>query len=156
MFKTGTELRLYEADPTGVTISSPDPRDSVAWWAGPLVLRSEAQMARIEFDGERLEIGGKASAGEEMKLIRGRTYLLALTIAGADPRSVYAEIQQVVPLLRVAITEQGLLYVVYSGIIEVKQQDLGVTVRQPGRVGWMGRELDLTPRDRTPVRGATS
>ncbi len=145
-FKTGTELRLYESDPTGVVPSSPDPRSSIRWSSGPLGLAPEEQMTRIDFDAMRLEIDGQAGAGKASGLARGRAYILALNVAGADPRSGYVEIQQVVPLLRVVLTDGGVSYDVFSGVVAIEHWEPGVIVRQPGRIGFIGLELDLTPR----------
>ena len=129
-FVTGTEIRLYKADPIGIAPAVPNLNSSLRWWRGPLVLASEEQMVRIEFDAGRLEVNGIAGVGGEEELELGRTYLLTLNIAGADPRSGVSEIQHQVPLVRVVVNDQGLSYDVLSGIVAVEDSELGAESRK--------------------------
>ncbi len=128
LFVTGTEFRLYEADPLGVGLSAsiPNPRTaSLRWWPGPLALYAPKQTARIEFDARRLEINGDSGGGSASQLTPGRTYLLALTVAGVDPRYGYVEIQHIVPLARVVLSEAGVYYEVLSGIVTIEHHAPG-------------------------------
>ena len=129
-FVTGTELRLYEADPLGVglTDSNPNPRTaSLHWWPGPLALYAPEQIVRIEFDARRLEINGDSGGGSLSSLSPGRTYLLTLTVAGVDPRSGYVEIQHLIPLARVVLSETGVDYEVLSGIVTIEHHAPGTS-----------------------------
>lgn len=146
-FETGTELRLYEADATGSGPAEPDFTAAVRWWEGPLFLAPEAQDARIEFDAERLEINGTAGAGDALALVPGRTYLLMLVVAGYDPASGLVDVQQQAPLARVAVSDAGADYAVFSGIVEVQHIVPGsrAASRLEAHHGWLGVELDLTP-----------
>ena len=129
-FVTGTELRLYEADPLGVglTDSIPNPRTaSLHWWPGPLALYAPEQIVRIEFDARRLEINGDSGGGSLSSLSLGQTYLLALTVAGVDPRSGYVEIQHIIPLARVVVSETGVNYELLSGIVTIEHHAPGTS-----------------------------
>ena len=145
-FITGTELRLYEARPGGMTPREYHPENSLRWWSGPLVLAPDAQLARIEFDARRLEIDGTAGGATPARLVPGTAYLLALTVAGKDPRSGYAEVQHVVPLARVVLHDEGVTYDVFGGIVAVEPHEPGTIVRNASRTGFLGLELDQTPR----------
>ena len=129
-FAAGTELRLYEASPLGVSLSdgNPNPRTaSVRWWPGPIALYAPEQTARIEFDARRLEMNGDGGGGSALRLTPGRTYLLALTVAGVDQRSGYVEIQHIVPLARVVLSETGVDYEVLSGIVSIEHRAPGTS-----------------------------
>ena len=130
-FVTGTELRLYEASPLGVGLqpgSHPNPRiASLRWWPGPIALYAPEQTARIEFDARRLEMNGDVGGGSASRLTPGRTYLLALTVAGVDRRSGYVEIQQIIPLARVVLSETGVDYEVLSGIVTIEHHAPGTS-----------------------------
>ena len=146
-FVTGTELRLYEADVTGTVPARPDLGAFVRWWEGPLVLAPETQMARIEFDAHRLEVNGAAGAGGREGLAPGRTYLLMLAVAGYDPMSGHVDVQQLVPLVRVAASDAGIGYEVFSGIVAFEPTVPGdrAVSRLEEHHGWLGVEIDLTP-----------
>lgn len=146
-FVTGTELRLYEADATGTGPAHPDLSRFVRWWDGPLVLAAETQMARIDFDALRLEINGTAGAGGSSGLEPGRSYVLMVAVAGYDPARGFVEVQQLAPLLRVARTDAGVAYDVFSGIVAVKHQVPGTraVTRLERHHGWLGVDMDLTP-----------
>ena len=146
-FNTGTELRLYEARPGGMTLSRVSPGQTHSY--GGAVRSSWPRMhssTRIEFDAWRLEIDGKAGGGTTARLVPGTAYLLALTVAGKDPRSGYAEVQHVVPLARVVLHDEGVTYDVFSGIVAVEPHEPGTIVRNASRTGFLGLELDQTPR----------
>ena len=88
LFVTGTEFRLYEADPLEVGLSGgkPNPRTaSLRWWPGLIAPHTPKQTARIEFDARRLEINGDPGGGPASSLLPGRTYLLALTRGPRPP-----------------------------------------------------------------------
>lgn len=145
-FATGTELRLYDADSTGMFPHDPRSHSSLQRWKSPLLLGPDTQMARLEFDARRLEINGEAGRDKVSQLLPGGTYLLTLNVAGTVPRRGYVEIQQVAPLLRVVLDDAGVAYDFFSGIVAVEYHELGTTGGPPGRDGWLGRELDFTPR----------
>ena len=129
-FVTGTEFRLYEASPLGVGLSdsNPNPRAaSLRWWPGPIALYAPEQTARIEFDARRLEMNGDGGGGSASQLTPGRTYLLALTVAGVDPRSGYVEIEHIIPLARVVLSETGVDYEVLSGIVTIEHHAAGTS-----------------------------
>ena len=146
-FATGSELRLYAAGPLGVSLSSKDPRprSSLHWWPGPLYHQAPEQNVRIEFDARQLTINGDPGAGDT-SLTPGQTYLLALTVAGPDPRSGYVEIQHIVPLARVAFSEAGAAYEVFTGIAAIEQRAAGTVDRSTGYYGEIGWNPDRTPR----------
>jgi len=148
---TGSEFRLYEADQTGVAPLHLSPLRSVRWWSGPLVLAAHTQMAQVEFDAHRLEIDGKAGAGEAEELQPGRTYLLALNIAGADPDSGLADVLQQIPLVRILVDETGLSYEVLSGILAIEDREPGAQRRRLPASGSISTDVDFTP-----VRGLSS
>ena len=107
---------------------NPNPRTaSVRWWPGPIALYAPEQTARIEFDARRLEINGDLGGGSASRLTPGRTYLLALTVAGVDPRQGYVEIQHIVPLARVVLSETGVDYEVLSGIVTIEHHAPGTS-----------------------------
>jgi hypothetical protein len=146
-FETGTELRLYEADATGTVPADPDFNDFVRWWEGPLILAPGIQTARLEFDAGRLEINGATGARGGPILQAGRSYLLMLTVAGFDHASGFVDVQQQVPLARVAVSDGGMVYDVFSGIVDVKHIVPGHrdVSRLEGHHGWLGVDMDLTP-----------
>ena len=144
-FETGTELRLYDADPTSMSPRDPRSHSSHQRWTSPLVLAPDTQMARLEFDARRLEINGETGRDEVSQPLPDGTYLLTLNVAGAVPGG-YLEIQQVTPLLRFVIDDRGASYEIFSGIVGIEYHELGTTSGPPGRDGWLGRDLDFTPR----------
>lgn len=127
-FTTGTEFRLYLASPIGVDLH-PDrsnPRaSSLRWWPGPVVLNAPEQTARVEFDARRLAINGDTGGGSATSLTPGKTYLLTLNVAGTDPRTGLAEIQHIVPVARVVLTESGVDYDVFSGVVTIEHHAPG-------------------------------
>ena len=140
-FVTSTEFRLYAASPLGVgqAAESPNPRAaSLRWWPGPLVLQASEQNARIEFDARRLEINGDGGGGSASQLEPGRTYLLALTVAGVDPRRGLMEIQHIVPLARVVVGDAGVAYEVFTGIAVVEHDAPGTIFQRTGYDGGLG------------------
>ena len=46
----------------------------------------------------------------------------------------------------IVLTDHDVSYEVFSGIVAIEHRELGVIVRQPGRVGFLGQELDTTPQ----------
>ncbi len=146
-FATGSELRLYAAGPLGVSLSSDDPRprSSLHWWPGPLTHDAPEQNVRLEFDARQLTINGDPGAGDT-SLTPGQTYLLALTVAGVDPRSGYVEIQHIVPLARVVLSDAGAAYEVFTGIAAIEQRAAGTVDRNTGYYGEIGWNPDRTPR----------
>ena len=129
-FKTSTEFRLYLASPLGVDLH-PDysnPRaSSLRWWPGPAALYAPEQTARIEFDARRLEINGDTGGGSATSLTPGKTYLLTLNVAGTNPRTGLAEIQHIVPLARIMLTESGVDYDVFSGVVTIEHHEPGAS-----------------------------
>ena len=144
-FVTGSELRMYEADQTGVAPLHLSPLSSTRWWPGPLVLAAETQMARIEFDGRRLEINGTAGLGETLELQPGRTYLLMLNIAGADPDSGFPDVLQQVPLVRVLVGEAGMSYELLNGILAIENRKPDAQMRELPGSGSISTDVDFTP-----------
>ena len=142
---TGSEFRIYEVDQTGVAPLHLSPLRSIRWWSGPLVLAAHTQMAQVEFDGYRLEIDGKAGAGEVEELQPGRTYLLALNIAGADPDSGLADVLQQIPLVRILVDETSLSYEVLSGILAIEDREPGAQRRRLPASGSISTDVDFTP-----------
>ena len=127
-FVTSTEFRLYEASRLGVGLSqdNPNPRAaSVRWWPGPAYLQAPEQSVRIEFDARRLEINGDPGGGSASRPTPGRTYLLALTVAGVNPRDSLVEVQHIVPLARVVTGETGVAYHMLSGIVTIEHRAPG-------------------------------
>ena len=127
-FVTGTEFRVYESSPLGVGLHPDNPYTltaSIRWWPRPIALHPPEQTARIEFDARRLEINGDPGAGSATSLTPGRTYLLALNIAGVNPRDGDLEIQHIVPLVRVVVGETGVAYEVLSGIVTIEHHRPG-------------------------------
>ena len=149
-FATGTEFRLYEASPLGVGLRpdiSTNPRTaSLRWWPGPIALQAPQQIARIEFDAGRLEINGDSGGGAASSLTPGRTYLLALTVAGIDSRYGLLEIQHIVPLARVVVGETGVAYEVLSGIVTIEHHAPGTILQRTGYDGGLPEDALLTPR----------
>ena len=146
-FAAGSEFRLYAAGPLGVSLPSDDPRprSSLHWWPGPLAHYAPEQNARLEFDARQLTINGDPGAGDT-SLTPGQTYLLALTVAGVDPRSGYVEIQHIVPLARVVLSDAGAAYEVFTGIAAIEQRAAGTVDRNTGYYGEIGWNPDRTPR----------
>ncbi len=146
-FAAGSELRLYAAGPLGVSLPSDDPRprSSLHWWPGPLAHYAPEQNVRLEFDARQLTINGDPGAGDT-SLIPGQTYLLALTVAPTDPRSGYVEIQHIVPLARVVLSDAGAAYEVFTGIAAIEQRAAGTVDRNTGYYGEIGWNPDRTPR----------
>lgn len=142
---SGTEFRLYELGAMAFTPVDPDPRASIRWWRGPLLLAADGQMARIEFDLRRLEINGDPGGGEDLQLVPGRNYLLALTVAGVDPRSVHAEVRHQIPVAQIGMGPSGMSADVFSGIVRISPRTAGVVnwwVEYSAGLGW---DIDLTP-----------
>ncbi len=150
LFVTGTELRLYEASPLGVGLpqDNRNPRtSSLLWWSGPVVLCAPEQKSRIVFDARRLELNGERSGGSVSNLMPGRTYLLVPTIAGADSRyGGLVEIQHIVPLVRIVLSDAGVAYEVFSGIVTLEHHRLGTILRRTGYDGGLSKNPDLAPR----------
>ena len=149
-FTTGTEFRLYAVSPLGVGLQ-PDihanPRTtSLRWWPGPIALHAPEQIARIEFDAQRLEINGDSGGGAVDSLTPGRTYLLTLTVAGTVPRYGLVEIQHIVPLARVVVGETGVAYEVLSGIVAIEHHVPGTIYQRTGYDGGLTRDAALGPR----------
>ena len=129
-FVTSTEFRVYEASPLGVSFHPDNPNSvtaSLRWWPRPIALHAPEQTARIEFDARRIEINGDPGAGSATSLTPGRTYLLALNVAGVDPRYGNVEIQHIIPLARVVLSETGVNYEVLSGIVTIEHHAPGTS-----------------------------
>lgn len=124
-FVTGTGFRLYETDPSRVDLNPghDNPRvTALHWWPGPLILQAPEQAVRLEFDGLRLEINGDPGVGSGSGLAPNRTYLLALTVSGAHPHETWEEIQHVIPVARLELSETGVEYKVFSGIVTIEHR----------------------------------
>ena len=149
-FVTGTELRLYEASPLGVSLpeDNSNPRtSSLRWWRGPVaLLHAPEQNARIEFDARRLELNGERGGGSVSSLMPGRTYLLTLNIAGVDSRYGLVEIQHIVPLVRIVLSDTGVAYEVFSGIVTLEHHKPGTILSRTGYDGGLAEDPDLMPR----------
>ena len=129
-FVTGTEFRVYETSPLGIGLHPDNPNTrtaSIRWWPRPIALHPPEQTARIEFDARRLEINGDPGAGSATNLTPGRTYLLALNIAGVNPTKGSLEIQHIIPLARVVVSETGVDYEVLSGIVTIEHHAPGTS-----------------------------
>ena len=148
-FVTNTELRLYEASPLGVSLpeDNSNPRaSSLRWWSGPVALHAPEQHARIEFDARRLELNGERGGGSVSNLMPGRTYLLTLNIAGVDSRYGLVEIQHIVPLVRIVLSDTGVAYEVFSGIVTLEHHKPGTILSRTGYDGGLAEDPDLMPR----------
>ena len=127
--------------------TSTNPRTaSLRWWPGPVALQSPEQIARIEFDAQRLEINGDSGGGAVDSLTPGRTYLLTLTVAGTVPRYGLVEIQHIVPLARVVVGETSVAYEVLSGIVAIEHHVPGTIYQRTGYDGGLTRDAALGPR----------
>ena len=144
-YTAGTELRLYEDGPIGIAPRSPNPAASQRWWAGPLALASDTQMARIEFDPKHLQINGELGGGVANEIVVGRTYLLTLNVTVIGTLSGLSDIEQQVPIVRFKLGDEGQLPQVFSGIVNIRSpvQTSGLTQAESGFIG-----VDI---DRTPV-----
>ena len=100
---------------------------SLKWWPHPIALHLPEQTARIEFDARRLEINGDPGGGSATSLTPGRTYLVALNIAGVNPTKGYLEIQHIIPLARVVVGETGVDYEVLSSIVTIEHHAPGTS-----------------------------
>ena len=151
-FTAGTEFRLYHTSPLKVGLepglhANPNPRTtSLRWWPGPIALRAPEQIARVEFDAQRLEINGDTGGGAASSLTPGTTYLLTLNVVGTDPRYGLVEIQHIVPLARVVVGETGVTYEVLSGVVTIEHHAPGTIYRRTGYDGGLARDAILTPR----------
>ncbi|MCY3956864.1 MAG: hypothetical protein OXG65_01055 [Chloroflexi bacterium] len=141
----GTEFRLYELGEMAFTPVDPDPRASIRWWPGPLVLAPDRQMARIEFVLPRVAIDGDPGTAKDVYLVPGRNYLLTLNLAAADDRSGYAEIRRQIPMAQIAVERAGASAEVFSGIVTIRPTTSGAVNRwllYSAGVGW---GIDRTP-----------
>ncbi len=115
-FADGTELRLYPADAAVPGPAVTNPADSLAWWAGPVVLSVETQMAALHFDARALEVNGVSPSRSNVSLPDGG-YVLALTLAGLPEGAGELRIRAVIPLVSIVIASGQPTYVPYSGIV---------------------------------------
>ena len=104
------------------------------------------QNARIEFDARRLELNGERGGGSVSSLMPGRTYLLTLNIAGVDSRYGLVEIQHIVPLVRIVLSDTGVAYEVFSGIVTLVHHKPGTILSRTGYDGGLAEDPDLMPR----------
>ena len=142
---SGTEFRLYELGSMAFTPVESDPRASIRWWNGPLVLATDRQMARVEFDLRHLEINGDPGSGGGSQLVPARNYLLTLNFAGADNRAGDAEVRHQIPLAHITTRDGITSAEVFSGIVTVRPGTVGAVNRWVDygpNVGW---DIDLTP-----------
>ena len=147
---SGTEFRLYELGAMAFTPVDPDPVASIRWWPGPLVLAPDRQMARIEFDLERLAINGDRGGGSAESLAPDGRYLLTLNLAGKDTRTVYAEVSHQIPLAHITTQGGRMSAEVFSAIVTVRPPrpgDVNRWVEHNPKVGWT---IDLTPWPEEP------
>ena len=120
----GTELRLYPADASGMAPRDVDPRESAAWWQGPLVLSADLQLARLEFDPRALTINGDTGTGMDGAL-RDGSYLLALTLAGLPTGSGDLVVSRAVPLLKLNVQAGDYTVEVLAGILALDAPSVG-------------------------------
>ena len=146
---SGTEFRLYRAGRAGVVPVETDPRESVWWWSAPLTLAVDTQMARIEFDPQRLTINGDPGV-RTSDIVPGRSYLLALNVSRFNPESASLWIQQVIPLVRIKMHDAGTSSEVLSGIVSIEHREVGAQSRWLDYSGVIGWEIDLTPWPEAP------
>lgn len=146
---SGTEFRLYRAGPSGVVPIETDPRESIRWWAAPLTLALDSQMARIEFDPRQFTINGDPGV-QSSDLAPGGSYLLALNVSRFHPESASLWIQQVIPLVRIEVHESGTSSEVLSGIVSIEHREVGGPSRWFDYTGIIGWEIDLTPWPEDP------
>ena len=148
-FTSGTEFRLYRAGRAGVVPVETDPLESIWWWSGPLTLAVDTQMARIDFDPQRLTING--DEGVRMSdLVPGRSYLLTLNVSRFSPETASLWIQQVIPLVRFEVRDAGNTSEVFSGIVGIEHREVGAQSRWLDYSGVIGWEIDLTPWPEAP------
>ena len=147
-FSAGTEFRLYEVGPVGITPVSPNARLSKRWWMGPLALSASTQMARIEFDPVRLQINGADGGGVANEIVAGRTYLLTLNVSVVESLSGLAEIQQQIPLVRFTADDGTEVPEAFAGIVRIGQLGKVTRISQEynSKIGW---QIDRTPRFET-------
>jgi len=148
-FTSGTEFRLYRAGPSGVVPVPTDPRESIRWWASPLTLALDSQMARIEFDPRQLTINGDPGV-QSSNLAPGGSYLLALNVSRFHPESASLWIQQVIPLVRIEVHDAGVSSEVFSGIVSIEHREVGGPSRWFDYTGIIRWEIDLTPWPEDP------
>ncbi|MDE2903342.1 MAG: hypothetical protein OXP73_09985 [Chloroflexota bacterium] len=146
---SGTEFRLYRAGDSGVVPLESDPRESVRWWSAPLTLAVDTQMARIEFDPQRLTVNGNPGV-KSSDVESGRSYLLALNVSRFHPESTSLWIQQVIPLVRIEVHDSGVKPQVLSGIVSIEHREVGGPSRWFDYTGIIGWEIDLTPWPEAP------
>ena len=146
---SGTEFRLYRAGPSGVVPVETDPRDSVWWWSAPLTLAVDTQMARIEFDPQRLTINGDAGV-RTSDIVAGRSYLLTLNVSRFSPETASLWVQQVIPLVRIDVHDAGISTEVLSSIVGIEHREVGAQSRWLDYTGVIGWEIDLTPWPEQP------
>ena len=120
----GTELRLYPADASGMAPRDVDPRESAAWWQGPLVLSADLQLARLEFDPRALTINGDTGTGMD-GVLRDGSYLLALTLAGLPTGSGDLVVSRAVPLLKLNVQAGDYTVEVLAGILALDAPSVG-------------------------------
>ena len=118
---SGTEFRLYRAGPAGVVPVEIDPRESVWWWSGPLTLAVDTQMARIEFNPQRLTINGDTGV-RSSDIVPGGSYLLTLNVSRFSPETASLWVQQIIPLVRIDVHDAGISTEVFSGITSVESR----------------------------------
>lgn len=118
-FEDGTELRMYRADDAGVAVASRDLTQSAAWWAGPLVLSVERQMAQLRFRARPLTLEG-AGIAADVGVPADGLYFLALTLAGLPEGSGALRVRQVIPLLAFEIRNGHVAYTTLSGIVAIQ------------------------------------
>ena len=146
---SGTEFRLYRSGPSGVVPVETDPRDSVWWWSAPLTLAVDTQMARIEFDPQRLTINGDTGV-RSADIVPGGSYLLALNVSRFSLETASLWVQQVIPLVRIDVHDAGISTEVLSGIVGIEHREVGAQSRWLDYIGVIGWEIDLTPWPEAP------
>ena len=130
-FVTGTEFRVYETRASRHRPSSRQPKHAhsldpvVAPPNCPAPARADCTH-RIRRAAARNQWRFRAPVAAT-NLTPGRTYLLALNIAGVNPTKGSLEIQHIIPLARVVVSETGVDYEVLSGIVTIEHHAPGTS-----------------------------
>ena len=129
--------------------SKPTRAIQIWWWSAPLTLAVDTQMARIEFNPQRLTVNGDAGV-RTSDIVAGRSYLLTLNVSRFSPETASLWVQQVIPLVRIDVHDAGISTEVLSGIVGIEHREVGAQSRWLDYSGVIGWEIDLTPWPEAP------